>query len=34
MPPLGTVLRDQKAVDALSQWISRDLTPLMGSERR
>jgi hypothetical protein len=21
MPPLGTVLRDQKAVDALSQWI-------------
>jgi mono/diheme cytochrome c family protein len=25
MPPLGTVLRDQKAVDALSQWISGDL---------
>jgi hypothetical protein len=25
MPPLGTVLRDQKAVDALAQWISGDL---------
>jgi cytochrome c553 len=28
MPPLGTVLRDQKAVDALSQWIASDLATL------
>jgi cytochrome c553 len=28
MPPLGTVLRDQKAVDALAQWISGDLATL------
>jgi mono/diheme cytochrome c family protein len=25
MPPLGTVLRDQAAVDALRQWVSGDL---------
>jgi hypothetical protein len=23
MPPLGTVLRDQKAVDAIAAWIAR-----------
>jgi cytochrome c553 len=28
MPPLGTVLRDQAAVDALLQWISEDLAAL------
>jgi mono/diheme cytochrome c family protein len=28
MPPLGTVLRDQKAIDALSQWMSGDLSVL------
>jgi hypothetical protein len=25
MPPLGTVLRDQVAVDALTAWVRRDL---------
>jgi hypothetical protein len=31
MPPLGTVLRDQKAVDALTQWITGDLAALCRS---
>jgi cytochrome c553 len=29
MPPLGTVLRDERAVDALSQWIRGDLATLV-----
>lgn len=33
MPPLGTVLRDQKAVDALSDWISGDLATLARDRR-
>ena len=33
MPPLGTVLRDQTAVDALSRWITGDLAAL-ARERR
>ena len=33
MPPLGTVLRDQVAVDALSQWISGDLAALVRAGR-
>jgi hypothetical protein len=28
MPPLGTVLRDEKAVAALSEWIAGDLAAL------
>ena len=31
MPPLGTVLRDEKAVDALSLWIRGDLADLARS---
>jgi cytochrome c553 len=27
MPPLGTVLRDQTAVDALTRWMTMDLRP-------
>jgi hypothetical protein len=27
MPPLGTVVRDADAVQAVSDWISRDLLP-------
>ena len=27
MPPLGTVLRDQTAVDALTRWMTTDLRP-------
>lgn len=33
MPPLGTVLRDQEAVDALSQWISGELAALVRARR-
>jgi hypothetical protein len=33
MPPLGTVLRDQAAVDALARWITGDLVAL-ARERR
>ena len=33
MPPLGTVLRDEKAIDALSKWISRDLAALVQVRR-
>lgn len=33
MPPLGTVLRDETAVDALARWISGDLARL-ARERR
>lgn len=33
MPPLGTVLRDQVAIDALSQWISGDLAALVRARR-
>lgn len=25
MPPLGTVLRDDKAIDAVTKWIAEDL---------
>jgi hypothetical protein len=25
MPPLGTVLRDDKAIDAVTKWIALDL---------
>lgn len=27
MPPLGTVVRDQAAVDAIAEWISTELSP-------
>lgn len=27
MPPLGTVLRDAKAIDAIARWIATDLAP-------
>jgi len=27
MPPLGTVIRDQEAVDAIAEWIATDLAP-------
>ena len=33
MPPLGTVLRDQKAIDALLQWMSGDLATLVRERR-
>ena len=33
MPPLGTVLRDQVAVDALARWISGDLAALARGRR-
>ena len=33
MPPLGTVLRDEKAIDALSKWISGDLSMLVQDRR-
>jgi mono/diheme cytochrome c family protein/cytochrome c553 len=33
MPPLGTVLRDQQAFDALLQWISGDLATLARARR-
>jgi hypothetical protein len=33
MPPLGTVLRDEKAIDALSKWISGDLAALVQIRR-
>jgi len=25
MPPLGTVVRDQQAIDAIAEWIALDL---------
>ena len=34
MPPLGTVMRDQAAVQAVTDWISRDLAPLAQRSRR
>lgn len=33
MPPLGTVLRDEKAIDALAKWISGDLAALVQIRR-
>ena len=33
MPPLGTVIRDQVAVDALSQWTTADLSVLIRAGR-
>ena len=33
MPPLGTVVRDQQAVDALARWISGVLASLIGERR-
>ena len=26
MPPLGTVVRDEEAIDAITKWIATDLT--------
>ena len=34
MPPLGTVMRDQAAVDAVADWITRDLASLAQRSRR
>jgi mono/diheme cytochrome c family protein len=34
MPPLGTVLRDQAAVDALRQWIAGDLAAPVGLSKK
>lgn len=34
MPPLGTVVRDNGAVQAVSEWISRDLMPAARRSRR
>jgi len=33
MPPLGTVLRDQAAVDAIVEWIRADLAPARSARR-
>jgi len=33
MPPLGTVVRDQEAVDAIVAWIQADLTPARTASR-
>jgi hypothetical protein len=27
MPPLGTVVRDQQAIDAIAAWIESELAP-------
>jgi cytochrome c553 len=34
MPPLGTVVRDNEAVQAVTQWISSDLLPAARRSRR
>jgi hypothetical protein len=34
MPPLGTVVRDADAVQAVGEWINRDLAPLALRSRR
>ena len=33
MPPLGTVLRDDAAIEVMRQWIARDLAALPSSDR-
>jgi hypothetical protein len=33
MPPLGTVVRDQQAIDAILDWIRADLAPLRTAAR-
>jgi hypothetical protein len=33
MPPLGTVMRDQEAVDAVTRWIAVDLARRNGSHQ-
>jgi hypothetical protein len=30
MPPLGTVVRDQHAIDAVAEWIATDLARRSG----